>query len=99
MNEWISQNVGWMYWTLPSALFFAGLFVTLVGMTVWDHHSPSIARRGFLPLPTTRGDRLFIGIMSAIGIHLVWIALLGSALILGATLLSVAWFAVVARRG
>ena len=32
-------------------------------------------RRGFLPMATTRGDRLFIGLLGAAYIHLAWLGL------------------------
>jgi predicted small integral membrane protein len=33
-------------------------------MTVWEIKSPTTMRKGFLPIATTRGDRLFIGLLS-----------------------------------
>ncbi|NQD96974.1 hypothetical protein HP532_30390, partial [Pseudomonas sp. CrR25] len=51
----------WMAWTLPTALFFGFIALLLIGMTVWEIRSPCAERRGFLPISTTRGDRLFIG--------------------------------------
>ncbi|MEA2778659.1 MAG: hypothetical protein QOK29_203 [Rhodospirillaceae bacterium] len=55
----------WMAWTLPTALFFIAIALMLAGMTVWQVLSPSVARRGFLPMTTTRGDRLFIGLLGS----------------------------------
>ncbi|RVX47718.1 putative small integral membrane protein [Nonomuraea polychroma] len=64
----------WMVWTLPTALVFAGLALLLVVMAVWAHVSPPVARRGFLRIETDRGDRLYIGLISA-GVVLVgWMA-------------------------
>ena len=51
----------WMAWTLPVAVFFCSIVLMLVGMTFWELKSPTIERKGFLPIATTRGDRLFIG--------------------------------------
>jgi predicted small integral membrane protein len=65
--------VRWMYWTLPTALFFLAIAAILVAMTVWELRSPALPRRGFLPLTTTRGDRLFIGLLATAYVHLVWI--------------------------
>jgi len=65
----------WMAWTPPVAIFFAGIVLLLVAMTVWEIRSPSVARRGFLPLDTTRGDRLFIGLLVAAYLNLVWAGL------------------------
>ena len=52
----------WMAWTPVTAAFFGGIALLLVGMTVWEIRSPCAERRGFLPIATTRGDRLFIGL-------------------------------------
>ena len=41
-------------------------------MTVWELRSPTVARKGLLPLVTTRGDRLFIGLLLAAYINLAW---------------------------
>jgi predicted small integral membrane protein len=65
----------WMAWTTPVAIFFIAIAVMLVAMTVWEIRSPTIARKGFLPLVTTRGDRLFIGLLIAAYINLAWTGL------------------------
>jgi predicted small integral membrane protein len=62
----------WMAWTPPVAVFFICIGLMLVGMTVWQIRSPSIERKGFLPIPSTRGDRLFIGLLSAAYVNLAW---------------------------
>ncbi|RUR28937.1 hypothetical protein ELY33_13445 [Vreelandella andesensis] len=80
--------MSWMVWTLPTAIFFSSIAAMLTGMTIWELRSPSIERKGFLPISTTRGDRLFISLLSAAFIHLgiigftslsIWIALALSA--------------------
>ena len=65
----------WMAWTAPTAIFFAAIFLILCAMTVWQTVSPGVARKGFLPMPTTRGDRLFLGLLGSAYIHLAWLAL------------------------
>ena len=67
----------WMVWTLPVAVFFTCIALTLVGMTVWEIKQPTVLRKGFLPIATTRGDRLFIGLLSAAYVNLVFIGLAG----------------------
>ncbi|NEX64540.1 DUF2160 domain-containing protein [Noviherbaspirillum sp. 17J57-3] len=62
----------WMAWTPPVAIFFTAVVLMLVGMTVWELRSPAVERRGFLPIPTTRGDRLFIGLLAAAYVNLIW---------------------------
>ena len=64
----------WMAWTLPVAVFFTCIALMLVGMTVWELKSPTILRQGFLPIPTTRGDRLFIGLLTAAYVNLLFVA-------------------------
>jgi predicted small integral membrane protein len=65
----------WMAWTLPVALFFSAIVLLLIGMTLWELKSPTVERRGFLPMATTRGDRLFIGLLSAAYVNLIFVAL------------------------
>jgi predicted small integral membrane protein len=65
----------WMAWTLPTAVFFATIALILAGMTVWELNAPSVERRGLLPIATSRGDRLFIGLLGGAYIHLAWIGL------------------------
>ncbi|MGS0755637.1 DUF2160 domain-containing protein [Roseateles sp. GG27B] len=64
----------WMYWTTPVAIFsVVGLL--LAGMTVWEIKSPTVLRKGFLPMRTTRGDRLFIGLLAAAYVNLAFVGL------------------------
>ncbi len=65
----------WMYWTPPTAAFFAVIATILAAMTVWQVLSPTTQRKGLLPLSTTRGDRLFIGLLSSAYFHLFWVGL------------------------
>ena len=74
----------WMAWTTPVAVFFSCIVLMLAGMTVWEIKSPTTMRKGFLPMATTRGDRLFIGLLTAAYINLAFV---GAAEWLG-TLLS-----------
>jgi predicted small integral membrane protein len=68
-------SLAWMAWTRPVAIFFACVGLLLVGMTLWELRSPTVPRRGLLPLVTTRGDRLFIGLLAAAYINLAWTGL------------------------
>jgi predicted small integral membrane protein len=67
----------WMVWTTPVAVFFICVVLMLIGMTVWEVKSPTVLRRGFLPLATTRGDRLFIGLLSAAYVNLAFVGIAG----------------------
>ena len=83
------MDLSWMAWTLPTAIFFCTILALLLGMAVWEYASPGgNPRVGVLRFETTRGDRLFIGLLSAAFIHLgvigfttlsIWIALALSA--------------------
>ena len=64
----------WMAWTTPVAVFFSCIVLMLIGMTLWEIKSPTVERRGFLPIATTRGDRLFIGLLSAAYVNLAFVA-------------------------
>ena len=67
----------WMAWTTPVAVFFACIVLMLAGMTVWELKSPTRMRRGFLPMDTTRGDRLFIGLLCAAYVNLIFVGVSG----------------------
>ncbi|HEX8586626.1 DUF2160 domain-containing protein [Pseudomonas sp.] len=88
----------WMSWTLPTAIFFASIAAILVVMTAWELRSASIERRGFLPIATTRGDRLFIGLLGSAYLHLLVIGAT-SWNIWVASALSLVWLLVVMRWG
>lgn len=88
----------WMAWTMPTALFFIGIASMLFGMTVWELASPTVPRRGLLPLVTTRGDRLFIALLSSAYIHLAWLVLIDAPL-WWASILCLVWLAALLRWG
>src|SRR5689334_13777598 len=67
----------WMVWTTPVAVFFTCIVLMLIGMTVWEIRSPTTMRKGWLPIATTRGDRLFIGLLTAAYINLAFVGLAG----------------------
>jgi predicted small integral membrane protein len=61
-----------MAWTKPVAIFFVAIAAMLAAMTLWEIRSPTIARKGLLPIVTTRGDRLFVGLLLAAFANLAW---------------------------
>ncbi len=65
----------WMAWTLPTALFFGFIGLSLVVLTLMELRWPTVPARGWLPMVTTRGDRFFISLLLAAWIHLLWLAL------------------------
>src|SRR5258707_10470733 len=72
------ENIAWMAWTLPTAIFFVLLSLTLGAMTWLAMAYPEAERVGVLRIPTTRGDRLFISLVLTAVIHLVWIGFVGT---------------------
>ena len=72
------ESIAWMAWTLPTAIFFALLACTLAVMTWLAVAYPEAERVGILRIPTTRGDRLFVSLISAAIIHLLWIGFVGT---------------------
>ncbi|HEU0199140.1 MAG TPA: DUF2160 domain-containing protein [Burkholderiaceae bacterium] len=88
----------WMAWTLPTAIFFIVIALMLTAMTAWQVVAPSPERRGFLPLPTTPGDRLFIGLLGSAYLHLAWIGLTEASIWI-IFVLSLVWLVAVLRWG
>jgi predicted small integral membrane protein len=72
------EAIAWMAWTPPTAIFFVALACTLAVMTWLGVAYPEAERVGVLRIPTTRGDRLFISLIMAAVIHLVWIGVVGT---------------------
>jgi predicted small integral membrane protein len=90
-------GLSWMAWTWQTAVFFAVIGLLLAGMMLWEWRSPGGApRRGLLRLVTTRGDRLFISLLSSAYIHLAWLAFL-TAPLWGATAVAVVFAVLVFR--
>lgn len=90
--------MSWMVWTPPTAIFFSSIATMLLGMTVWELLSPTVERKGFLPIPTTRGDRLFISLLSGAFIHLIVIGFTPFPLLAGSAI-AVVWLLIVMRWG
>jgi predicted small integral membrane protein len=72
------DNIAWMAWTPPTAIFFALIAVMLGTMTWLAAAYPEAERVGILHIPTTRGDRLFLSLIAAAVIHLLWIGFVGT---------------------
>lgn len=85
------MDLSWMAWTWPTAAFFIFIALCLVGMGVWERHSPGgDPRWGIFRLDTTRGDRLFISLLGSAFIFLGWLAFFGAPL-WGGLIISIAW--------
>ena len=92
------QALAWMNWTAPTAWFFIAIGLMLLTMTVLELVWPTVERQGLLPMATTRGDRLFIGLLGAAFIHLGWLGLTELPLWYG-SIIALVWFALEMRWG
>ena len=92
------MNLEWMAWTFPTAIFFITIVLILISMTIWQVLCPTVERRGFLLIPTTRGTRFFLGLLGSAYIHLAWLGLTDLPLWHG-TVISAVWVVVVMRWG
>ncbi len=92
------MDLGWMAWTLPTALFFLSIATAILTMTLLEVYRPTTIRRGFLPLDTTRGDRFFMSLLGSAFIHVIWLAVSDSS-ILFASALSVMYGTILMRWG
>ncbi len=92
------MSLEWMAWTMPTAIFFSTIVCILIVMTIWQINSPSIERKGFLPIATTPGDRLFIGLLSSAYINLAWLGLTDFTLWISFTV-ALIWMAILMKWG
>ena len=92
------MDLEWMAWTRPTAIFFVLIGLMLGLMTFLGIRYPSVTRKGFLPVATTRGDRLYIGLLGFAFIHLIWLGLTDASLWFAAALAAV-WLFLVLRWG
>ena len=75
------MGLSWMAWTWQTAVFFAIIASLLVLMTVLESRHPGgNPRDGILGLRTTRGDRLFISLLAAAYVHILWLFFFGMPL-------------------
>lgn len=65
-----------MQWTIPSGLFIGGIFLSIALIGIYESfHEVYENAEGFLPIPTTPGDKLFISILYLIAVFLLWLAI------------------------
>jgi predicted small integral membrane protein len=75
------MGLTWMAWTWQTATFFGVIAALLALMTVLEiRHPGGNARDGILGLRTTRGDRLFISLLTAAYVHILWLFFFGMPL-------------------
>ena len=81
----------WMAWTRATLAFFIFVFAAIALMAILEIRNPGgDERNGVLGLETTRGDRLFIGLLGSAYIFLAWLGLIGTPL-WGPLFLAVLW--------
>ena len=75
------MGLSWMAWTWQTAAFFGIIAALLALMTFLEIRRPGgNARDGILGLRTTRGDRLFISLLAAAYVHILWLFFFGMPL-------------------
>ena len=90
--------MSWMAWTTTTATFFSVIAMIVVCMTIYELKVPCVERKGFLPIATTRGDRLFIGLLSSAFVHLIFLGVTDLSLWI-ALIISLLWLVALLRWG
>ena len=90
------MGLSWMAWTWQTAAFFGIIAALLVLMTVLEIRRPGgNARDGILGLRTTRGDRLFISLLAAAYVQILWLVFFGMpltwAIVISLVLVAAVW--------
>lgn len=71
----------WMAWTRATLAFFIFIFASILVMAFLEIRRPGGDERdGVLGLSTTRGDRLFIGLLGSAYVFLAWLGIIGTPL-------------------
>jgi predicted small integral membrane protein len=91
-------DLEWMAWTTATAVFVTSIFVGLGLLTALAAARPSTPRKGFLPMPTARGDRIYVSLLGTGLILIVLLATTSQSLTVGLGLAAV-WAVVVLRWG
>jgi predicted small integral membrane protein len=76
-------DLEWMAWTGPTAVFVALVFAALACLAVFSARRPPVPRKGFLPMPTSAGDRLYVGLLGTGAVLIAQLALTAAPLPLG----------------
>jgi predicted small integral membrane protein len=83
-----------MFWSWQSGLFFFLIFSAIAFLGFMHNFSPNVDRKGFFPMETGRGDRLFIGVYSTFVIFLLSFIVFSGSFITATVIVSVVWFIV-----
>ncbi len=60
IERWLNELMPWMYWKGEVLIFLIGFFVFLALLAYISVRKPSNPKTGFLKIPLTRGDRIFV---------------------------------------
>jgi predicted small integral membrane protein len=69
----LSDHLAWMAWTWQTMLFFGGIALCLVVLTILAVVKPETPHTGILGFATTRGDRFFVSLILAAFIFLAFV--------------------------
>lgn len=64
----------WMRLTVQTGIVIGLVFTLLAVLFILDRRRRSIERKGFMPMPTSRGDRCFLSLIITVIIGLMWLA-------------------------
>lgn len=91
-------DLEWMAWTTGTAVFVGLVVVGLASLALLAAVRPSTPRKGFLPMPTARGDRIYISLLGTGLILIVVLAATSFALTTGLVFAAI-WAGAVLRWG
>jgi predicted small integral membrane protein len=92
------SDLEWMAWTAPTAVFVAFVFSALLALALFSARHPPVPRKGFLPMVTSAGDRIYVGLLGTGAVLIALLALTTLPVLVGLAAGSV-WMAVVVRWG
>ena len=90
--------MSWMAWTLPTGLFIGLIIAAIAVLTIMDVRRPPVTRKGFLPIPTDRGDRFYIAMLGLLAINLTFWGVSDASPLIGLGI-SLLWWGVTMRWG
>ena len=76
----------WMVWTSGTVVFAIAVFAGLLAITTLAIAFPSTSRKGFLPIRTARGDRIYISLLATGLVMVLWIVMTDRPLMIGLAL-------------
>ena len=88
----------WMAFTVPTGLFVVAVVVGIAALAILAAVKPSVPRKGFLPMETARGDRVYISLLGTGLILVLVIAVTSWTVPMGLGIAAV-WALVVMRWG